>query len=116
MEAHALLKEHGFQVICMLFSGHKQMPSDASGCQNVIARIFNSLSYHTSKSHGPLQVSSYGTNGHVKLPGTSQREPNVYDFGTPYAEIYEDLRQKDEVFYSRKGLLQVQTCHWTAST
>ena len=63
----------------------------------------------------PLQVSSYGTNGHVKLPGTSQREPNVYDFGTPYADIYEDLRQKDENFYSRKGLLQVQTCLGTPS-
>ncbi|EIE23973.1 Ssu72-like protein [Coccomyxa subellipsoidea C-169] len=58
------------------------------------------------KKHG-FQVSSYGTNGHVKLPGTSQREPNVYDFGTPYADIYEDLRQKDENFYSRKGLLQM---------
>lgn len=57
--------------------------------------------------HSPLQVSSYGTNGHVKLPGTNQREPNVYEFGTPYADICEDLRQKDEDFYRRKGLLRV---------
>lgn len=127
MEAHALLKQHGFQVICMLLSGHK-LPGDVyafvrthtyaikfSDCKNVIARVLNGFSYRHSTSHGHLQVSSYGTNGHVKLPGTSQREPNVYDFGTPYAEIYEDLRQKDEAFYSRKGLLQVQTSHCTAA-
>ena len=54
-----------------------------------------------------LQVASYGVNGHVKLPGPTQRQPNVYEFGTPYEVIYEDLRSKDEKFYEHKGLLQV---------
>lgn len=54
-----------------------------------------------------LQVASYGVNGHVKLPGPTQRQPNVYEFGTPYKVIYEDLRSKDERFYENKGLLQV---------
>jgi len=40
----------------------------------------------------------------------------VYEFGTPYEIIYEDLRSKDEGFYEKKGLLQV-TAHsqrfWT---
>ncbi|CAK0753255.1 hypothetical protein CVIRNUC_002207 [Coccomyxa viridis] len=65
MEAHAILKEHGFE------------------------------------------VASYGVNGHVKLPGPTQRQPNVYEFGTPYKVIYEDLRSKDERFYENKGLLQM---------
>ncbi len=55
-----------------------------------------------------MQVSSFGVNGHVKLPGASQREPNVYDFGTPYAAMYEDLQRKDEALYTRKGLLQAR--------
>lgn len=46
------------------------------------------------KRHG-LDVSSYGTGAHVKLPGPSLREPNVYDFGTPYKFMYDDLRRKD---------------------
>lgn len=54
-----------------------------------------------------MQVSSYGVNGHVKLPGAGPNTPNVYDFGTPYSAIYEDLQRKDEALYSRKGLLKV---------
>ena len=50
---------------------------------------------------------SFGINGHVKLPGPSQNQPNVYEFGTPYKAIYEDLRAKDEALYEHKGLLQV---------
>ncbi|KAL5995912.1 hypothetical protein ACLOJK_025985 [Asimina triloba] len=46
------------------------------------------------KRHG-FDVSSYGTGAHVKLPGPSLREPNVYDFGTPYKHMFEDLRRKD---------------------
>ena len=52
-------------------------------------------------------MGSFGINGHVKLPGPCQNQPNVYEFGTPYKAIYEDLRAKDEAFYEHKGLLQV---------
>lgn len=50
------------------------------------------------KNHG-LDVSSYGTGAHVKLPGPSLREPNVYDFGTPYRVMYDELRRKDPDLY-----------------
>ncbi len=53
------------------------------------------------------QVSSYGVGGHVKLPGPSAREPNVYDFGTRYEDIFNDLKSKDEALYTRNGLLQM---------
>jgi hypothetical protein len=54
-----------------------------------------SMEAHSLLGRAGLQVESYGTGGHVKLPGPSLHEPNVYDFGTPYGAIYDDLRRKD---------------------
>eukprot|EP00249_Psilotum_nudum_P012381 c23749_g1_i1 orf=601-1257(+) len=56
--------------------------------------------------HG-FDVSSYGTGAHVKLPGPSIREPNVYEFGTPYRIMFDDLKRKDPELYKRNGLLQM---------
>ncbi|KAJ6760039.1 RNA polymerase II SUBUNIT A C-TERMINAL DOMAIN PHOSPHATASE [Salix purpurea] len=56
------------------------------------------------KRHG-FDVSSYGTGSHVKLPGPSLREPNVYDFGTPYKQMFDDLRRKDPELYPPPSLL-----------
>ncbi|KAK1257215.1 hypothetical protein QJS04_geneDACA022578 [Acorus gramineus] len=56
------------------------------------------------KRHG-FKVSSYGTGQHVKLPGPSLRDPNVYDFGTPYKQMFDDLRRKDPDLYKRNGIL-----------
>lgn len=46
-----------------------------------------------------FDVCSYGTGTHVKLPGPSVREPNVYEFGTPYKQMFDDLRRKDPELY-----------------
>jgi RNA polymerase II subunit A C-terminal domain phosphatase SSU72 len=51
------------------------------------------------KRHG-LDVASYGTGAHVKLPGPSLHEPNVYEFGTPYKIMYDELRRKDPELYA----------------
>lgn len=51
------------------------------------------------KRHG-FDVYSYGTGAHVKLPGPSLREPNVYEFGTPYKHMFDDLRRKDPDLYA----------------
>ncbi|XP_062203106.1 uncharacterized protein LOC133905356 [Phragmites australis] len=64
-----------------------------------------SMVAHSQLGRAGLDVASYGTGTHVKLPGPSLHEPNVYDFGTPYAAIYDDLRRKDPDLYKRNGLL-----------
>ncbi|GMI90391.1 hypothetical protein like AT1G73820 [Hibiscus trionum] len=61
-------------------------------------------SHYLLKKQG-FDVSSYGTGTHVKLPGPSLREPNVYEFGTPYKHMFDDLRRKDPDLYKRNGIL-----------
>lgn len=63
-----------------------------------------SMEAHRVFAAAALDVSSFGVGQHVKLPGASQRTPNVYEFGTPYRAIYEDLRAKDaDLCVSRGG-------------
>ncbi|KAL5204183.1 hypothetical protein ABZP36_009054 [Zizania latifolia] len=64
-----------------------------------------SMEAHSLLGRAGLDVSSYGTGAHVKLPGPSLHEPNVYAFGTPYKTIHDDLRRKDPDLYKRNGLL-----------
>ena len=54
-----------------------------------------------------MQVCSYGVGQRVKLPGPALDEPIVYDFGTPYAVMYKDLKQLAEAYYQKKGLLRM---------
>lgn len=61
--------------------------------------------HYLLKRHG-FDISSYGTGAHVKLPGPSLREPNVYEFGTPYKQMFDDLRRKDPELYLLSALTQ----------
>ncbi|KAL4184647.1 hypothetical protein AMTRI_Chr10g2140 [Amborella trichopoda] len=58
-----------------------------------------SMEAHALLRREGFDVSSYGTGAHVKLPGPSLREPNVYEFGTPYKQMFDDLRRKDPELY-----------------
>ncbi|CAF2182292.1 hypothetical protein BRARA_G02299 [Brassica rapa] len=66
-----------------------------------------SMEAHFLLKRQGLDVASYGTGSHVKLPGPSAREPNVYDFGTPYKQMFDELRRKDPELYKRNGILQM---------
>lgn len=54
-----------------------------------------SAHYLLSKKYG-MTVSSFGTGSSVKLPGKTRDTPNIYDFGTPYQRMFDDLKQQDE--------------------
>ncbi|KAI3920337.1 hypothetical protein MKX01_000676 [Papaver californicum] len=64
-----------------------------------------SMEAHCLLKRQGFDVASYGTGAHVKLPGPSLREPNVYEFGTPYKQMFDDLRRKDPELYKRNGIL-----------
>ncbi|MQL93191.1 hypothetical protein Taro_025834 [Colocasia esculenta] len=64
-----------------------------------------SMEAHFLMKRQGFDVSSYGTGAHVKLPGPSLREPNIYDFGTPYKHMYDELRRRDPDLYKRNGIL-----------
>jgi RNA polymerase II subunit A C-terminal domain phosphatase SSU72 len=50
-------------------------------------------------------VSSFGVGGHVKLPGPTKEQPNVYEFSTPYQAIHMQLKGQNEALYTRNGIL-----------
>lgn len=84
--------------------------SDTSGLS--IAVVCSSNMNRSMEAHARLQkkgfnVQSFGTGDKVKLPGPSVSQPNVYEFGTTYEEIWRDLATKDKTMYKQNGILHM---------
>lgn len=59
-----------------------------------------SMETHAFLSKKGYNVESFGTGDKVKLPGASPDKPNVYEFGTTYEHIYQDLLEKDKTLWA----------------
>jgi len=66
-----------------------------------------SMEAHARLHKKGYNVLSFGTGEKIKLPGPSLSQPNVYEFGTSYEEIYQDLAKKDKVMYKQNGILHM---------
>lgn len=64
-----------------------------------------SMEGHNVLAQAGMRVISYGTGSAVRLPGASADRPNVYQFGTPYNDMYEELSAKDARLYQANGVL-----------
>lgn len=58
-----------------------------------------SMEAHAFLAKKGFLVKSFGTGEKVKIPGSAADKPNIYEFGTSYDEIYQDLLEKDKTLY-----------------
>ncbi|XP_037960278.1 RNA polymerase II subunit A C-terminal domain phosphatase SSU72-like [Teleopsis dalmanni] len=73
-------------------------------CYSNMNRSMNAQCFLTAKGYN---VKSYGVGDTVQIAGKTPDKPNVYEFGTTFDAIYQDLVRKDKKFYEETGLLEI---------
>ena len=58
-----------------------------------------SMQGHLLLSDADFRVESFGIGSKVRLPSSSPTRQHVYDFGTKYSTIRDDLIAHDELLY-----------------
>jgi len=70
------------------------------------SNVNRSMEGHRVLKRNNYNVSSYGTNELIKIPGPNN-SPMSYDFGTTYQEILDDMDKKSREFYESEGLMDM---------
>lgn len=69
-----------------------------------LSLLFSMEAHHILLENGFSNIYSYGAGSRVKMPGEAENRPNIYDFGTSYTQIYNDLRKKNQSRSESDGL------------